>query len=386
MAEERLWNRNFAGLFAANLFLFLANNTLISTVPIHIVQGLGYKDKEVGLAMLMFMLGAILVRPIAGVSADRINGKKVIVASLLCFVATALGLFASSGGLLLLVAIRFLQGICYGLASTCIVYATSLLAPERRKGESMSIFTLSGSLSLVLGPFIGLWLTTRYGMPTVFTVCVAYLAISAAVVSLIRIPRNPRASQAAPRLALSPGRMLEKSALPAAIVYCILCFSIASLQSFVSLYADERGFVEYAKYYFLMLAVVVMVSRIFLGRWFDRYGADVVMYPSMATFVVGLLLLSFADSPFLYLLSAIVIGTGYGTFLPIFQTIAFLRAPEGRKGAASSTILLSYDVGVALGAQLMGAIAEFVGYPLMYRVSAAFVLLAGVLYARWISR
>ena len=53
--------------------------------------------------------------------------------------------------------------------------------------------------------------------------------------------------------------------------------------------------------YFVAYAVTVLVSRPFAGRLQDRRGDNAVLYPSLLLFVVALLLLAAADSPFLVL-------------------------------------------------------------------------------------
>lgn len=83
------------------------------------------------------------------------------------------------------------------------------------------------------------------------------------------------------------------------------------------------------------------------------------------------------------LLSGALVGLGYGTLLPSFQTLAIQAADKHRSGYATGTFFALYDSGMAIGTASLGAIAGLLGYSQMYLVLAVFVL-AITLYYKWI--
>ena len=50
------------------------------------------------------------------------------------------------------------------------------------------------------------------------------------------------------------------------------------------------------------------------------------------------------------------------------QTLAVLRAPSDRVGAANATYSSCFDLGLGLGALLFGFVAEFTGYGMMFLI------------------
>ncbi|HHU6751646.1 TPA: hypothetical protein ACUI23_002416 [Staphylococcus pseudintermedius] len=65
----------------------------------------------------------------------------------------------------------------------------------------------------------------------------------------------------------------------------------------------------------------MFVTRPFTGRIFDQRGHNAMMYPVIAIFAIGLVILSGAQGTWLIVLSAIFIGMGYGIIVPSGQAI-----------------------------------------------------------------
>src|SRR5699024_11458635 len=63
-----------------------------------------------------------------------------------------------------------------------------------------------------------------------------------------------------------------------------------------------------------------------------------------------------------------------GTLLPGFQTLAIQRTTADRSGHAISTFFIFYDLGIALGAVVWGAIIGGFGFKTMYFVCAVLIL------------
>ncbi|MOA21031.1 major facilitator superfamily transporter [compost metagenome] len=79
------------------------------------------------------------------------------------------------------------------------------------------------------------------------------------------------------------------------------------------------------------------------------------------------------------LLSGAIIGLGYGAILPCFQTIAVLAAPKHRRGLATATFYLLFDLGYGLGSYALGALASHYSYSVMY-ILCAFILVVAIVF------
>lgn len=174
--------------------------------------------------------------------------------------------------------------------------------------------------------------------------------------------------------------LIEPSSIPIALTGFILAFSYSGILSFIPIYAKELGLEEMASYFFILYALVVVLSRPFTGKMFDRFGENMLVYPSIIIFTVGMFILSQAQTSFWFLGAGILIGLGYGTLIPSFQTIAVSSAPNHRRGSATATYFSFFDSGIGIGSSVLGIIAARSSYHNMYFIAAIVVAFTLLIY------
>jgi MFS family permease len=155
--------------------------------------------------------------------------------------------------------------------------------------------------------------------------------------------------------------------------------------SFISLYAKSLGLLETASYFFLVFAAAMLISRPFTGRLFDTRGPNTVIIPAVLIFAFGLLILSLTSSAWMLLLAGALIGIGYGTLLPSFQTLAIEASPKNRTAYATATFFTLFDSGIAMGSFVLGIAVTYLGYAHLYMALSGFVVLI-VFYYQWIMK
>src|SRR5699024_3078763 len=180
-------------------------------------------------------------------------------------------------------------------------------------------------------------------------------------------------------LAIKWSDLIEIKAVPVAAISGLVGVAYASILSFVPVYAEEIGLASTASYFFLVFAIVMVVFRPYLGRAFDEKGAKIVLVPSLIIFAIGLAALGVTTGSLMLLVAAGLIGLGYGTLLPGFQTLSIQRTTPDRSGHAISTFFIFYDLGIALGAVFWGAIIGGFGFETTYFVGAVLILVTAVL-------
>src|SRR5699024_684558 len=117
-------------------------------------------------------------------------------------------------------------------------------------------------------------------------------------------------------------RLFEQNASPISIVLLIVALGYARILSSITTYAEEIGLAEIGGFFFLVYAVVVLLTRPFTGKLMDLKGANIISYPGLLLFAAGMLLLAIANSGVIFLLAAVLIGLGYGNFQSCTQAIA----------------------------------------------------------------
>src|SRR5699024_5555998 len=157
-------------------------------------------------------------------------------------------------------------------------------------------------------------------------------------------------------------RFFELRAVPIAIIALMIGFSYSGVMAFISFYAEEIKLVQTASYFFIVYAVVVLFTRPFTGRLLDRRGANIVVYPCLVLFVIGMSLFSQATSSWMLLLAAVFIGIGYGNFNSVAQAVAIKLTAPHRFGLAISTYFIFFDLGLGFGPYILGFFVPSLGY------------------------
>ena len=132
--------------------------------------------------------------------------------------------------------------------------------------------------------------------------------------------------------------------------------------------------------YFTVYGITVLCSRPITGPLLDRKGANIVMYPAIISFAIGLFVIGQANITLTFLLAAVFIGFGYGNAQSITQALAIKVTPPERVGLANTTYFIALDFGLGFGPFILGSIVGMFGYNGMYLILSVFVLLVIPIY------
>jgi len=159
-----LRDRSFQLLLLANLTPPLGN-ALVSPLLDTLVGPLGTSEAEIGLLLTMFTAPSIFLIPLAGMLADRIGRKYVLIGGLLLFGAGGMGI-AFTTDFRVVLGLRLLQGV--GFAGLTPIIVTSLGDLYRGSAEATAQgirFSTSG-LSMMTFPFVaGVLVTIAWQFP-----------------------------------------------------------------------------------------------------------------------------------------------------------------------------------------------------------------------------
>ena len=376
--KEKLWTKDFWAITIISFIIFFVFYVLLTLLPIYIADNLHATADKAGLLVTFFLAAAIVVRPFAGQWVGKYSNKTILVLSSLAFlVVTALYPFCHSIEALLF--IRVLHGITFGVITTVKGTISARLIPASRRGEGISFFSLAMGLAMVVGPWIGLNMARHSAFTQAFWMCTAVSAIGIVLSLMVRVPpviRHADGSQ--PKLGFSA--MFDRAAMPFALVTFFMTFSYAGVSAFLALYARELDLMAAASNFLLCYAVFLMICRAFTGNICDRKGPKYVVYPCLLAFTIGLVVLGYTHGSASMILAGALIGIGYGSVTPIFQTQIISSVEPHKIGVANSLFFNAMDAGLAIGAFVMGLMVEGVGYRAIYLVGALLVVLAGALY------
>ncbi|MNP41424.1 major facilitator superfamily transporter [compost metagenome] len=159
----------------------------------------------------------------------------------------------------------------------------------------------------------------------------------------------------------------------------MLSITYSGLLSFIALFGEFVN-LEQVGLFFLFNAITIVIIRPISGRLFDRRGHAAVLIPAGILVVASMVILSFTTSMSMLITSALLYGLGFGAIQPTLQAWMLRSSTPEQYGTANSLFYNATDLGVAVGAIILGAISSATNYAVMYRYSAGFMVLFVVLY------
>jgi len=381
-----LWNRSFILCVLNNLFLFTYYFALIAILPIYITTDLGGTVKEAGLALTLFLVSSIAIRPFSGLIIEKLGKKLAMRGAGLLFALFAFSylLIDSMSSLLI---VRFLHGIWFSILTTVTVPVANDFIPDQRKGEGMGYFVMSTNLGVVFGPLIALTTIQFTSFQMLFGILAVLISLGLIFSLILNIRELPQAKlKTAEKSRLSLQDIIETKVLAVSFVALLTAFAYSSITSFITVFAETKQLLAYVSLFFIVFALSMLLVRPWVGKFYDSKGPDGVIYPSLIFFALGLVLVTLVNNQWMLWLSAVFIGIGYGSLFPCLQTLAIQAVEKQRMGHAISTFFTLFDLGLAVGSVMMGIFIAHWGYQTTYMLCAMIVILTLLVYRYTISK
>lgn len=374
MNREKLWTRNFVLISIANFFLFITYYSLLVTLPTATMQDYNVSETIAGLYTTVFLFAAIIVRFFIGNMVLKFGKRSILMLSFIIFAFCSFvyGLYDSA---MFILVIRFFQGIGFGLATAITATLIADIVPDSRKGEGMGYFVMSSNVAMVIGPFVGLTIFSKYNILILF-----WIAALSALIALILSWLSNTTDVYEEEVKSDEQIIFEKRAIPISLVSSYLGMAYASILSFLALFSYENGFDHVSSYFFTVFAFILLLSRPFTGMWFDRYGSHVIIYPAIILFSLGMFVLGQATSGFAFLCAAGLLGLGWGTLFPSFQTLAVQSTVSSRWSLATATYLSIFDSGIGIGSFVTGLLIKKMSLSSIYTYFSIYILIGIVFY------
>ena len=360
MIQDRLWNRNYCKVMAANFALFFAFYVLTPLLPLYLSEHFGATKDVIGMVLSGYTITALLVRPFSGYVVDTFPRKKVL---LVCFTAFAIffaGYLAASTLLLFLI-VRTLHGGPFGALTVANSTVAIDVLPSSRRTEGIGYYGLSNNLAMAIAPTIGIFVYQWSGsFELLFWIALAVAVGGLMVDSTVKV--KPQTSHLKPQT-LSWDRFFLLRGWLLGVNMVAFGFSFGVLSNYLAIYGKEvMGITGGTGTYFMLCSVGLILSRIQGGKALRKGRLTHNAGSGMVISFIGYTLFILVPNMVGYYASALLIGLGNGHMWPAFQNMTINVAGNNQRGTANSTILISWDIGMGLGILLGGVIAEMISY------------------------
>ena len=363
--HARLFTPSFAALSAAVLAFFVSNGMFLPLIPRYTAGPLGGDDVAVGIVLGSYSITSLLTRPIAGRLADQRGRRVVLLAGAIVAVAASFGHVIATD-LATLIVMRLLLGVGEALFFVAALAAATDLAPEERRGEAISLMSLSLYLGVAVGPLLSELLLRPLGYSNLWLV-VAGIAVLAAVLSALAPETLPVGARAT---AATTGRLVDPRGIePGLIVLCGV-FGMGGYFAFMPLLGDRLG-LDGVGGYMAAFALVVIGLRIVGARLPDRLGAARLSSVAMIVTAIGLGIAGFFPTAIGLAIGTVVFASGVAFTFPAIMALSVIGVSPGQRGAVMGTASLFVDVAFGLSPAVLGLLATVTGYPATFLVSSA---------------
>lgn len=363
-SKNKLWTSNFILIFFTNFVIFIAFYMLQPTLPMFIALVSG-TDALSGLSMGVLLISAIAIRPFAGKAIDTWGRKITFLSGIFIFLTTSL-VFVFVHSLFPLLFFRFIQGFGWGICNTASGTIAADIIPKHRLAEGIGYFALSYNIAMGIAPALALYILNISGYPPMFSFITFVLLLAIVLALLIKYTYTNTNKSILKQKTL----LIEKAALSPSLVVMFVTLSYSSVNSFLAMYAIEKD-IKHIGLFFAAYACSLIFSRPLIGPLADKKGYSYVIIPGMFSMGLTMVILWAAVSLPVVILAGALYGMAFGSVQPVLQAMSIANVPPERRGAATGTFMLFFDVGIGLGAILWGIVAHAVGYGMMY-------LLAGI--------
>lgn len=187
---KKLFTKDFTLVVLGQIISLFGNATIRFALPLYLLNQTG-SSALYGIVTACAFIPAILLSPVGGIVADRVNKKNIMVVLDFFTAAVILAVFLLLGKVNLVLlqasALMLLYGIAGAYQPSVQASIPMLVSQENYMAANSIINTISSFASLA-GPVLGGIVYSAYGLKPVLWVCIVCFFLSAVMEIFIKIP------------------------------------------------------------------------------------------------------------------------------------------------------------------------------------------------------
>ncbi len=368
-AQEKVISPVFLLVTFSTFAYFLAVGAIIPILPRFVEGPLSGGSVAVGLSVGAFGLTAVILRPWAGRISDR-RGRRLLIMFGGLSVGVCIFGYALTDELWSLTALRLVTGIGEAAFYVGVASVVNDLAPDERRGEALSYFSLALFSGLAVGPIVGETLLEASGFDAVWYT-IGTSSVIAGLAGLFVPDTRPPGTEDT-----RYNRLLHPAALRPGTILASHIWSLATFSSFVPLYALQLG-MSGSRFVFVVHSAIILSIRLFGARLPDVLGPQRAGTAALLSTMTGLGVMALWASPVGLFVATGIFSIGHALAFPAMMTLAVRGAPAAERGAVVGTFTSFFDAAFGIGAISAGTIASVLGYRGAF-AGAALVALGGL--------
>lgn len=377
--KNTLWTWKFIVLILINLTNGAAGQMTFPLVASFALDLGAELTVASSIAGIMSLIG-MFMSPVAGVLSDRMNRKRLLLATELLYALFLLG-HAFATTIPFLVFLRAGTGVFFTINSVLTTAYASEFIPRDRMGEGLGYFGLVMPLAQAVGPALGLALRDAMGFGAPFIAASISTVISFACVVILPYEAKP-AGPNAKQHSLKLNDLFAVEFLSLMLLATLFSSANGLATTYLDILATERG-IPNISLFFTAYAVALVIVKPLTGRLQDKKGLYFVMVPAVVFAALGTFLVGIAYSLAMMMLAAVCRALGQGAGTPCLQAHTVRTLDASKAGVAVSTIMIGQNLGNALAPIGGSFFVESFGYEGMFCGVGVATLFIGMLLLLW---
>lgn len=363
-------------------FFFMFSTMFVNPLINGYAKELGASSAFAGIIVGIMSLAAMFLRPVAGNLTDKFSKYRLsFIGGALIFVGVMGYVLTPSSGWLLL--FRLINGTGYVLCTVCMTTWLAFLVPRQHVGEAMGFYGLMNALAMALAPAVSINIYQKIGYRTSLVASAVSALLMIVAIQFVGDHALPKKRV---RTQKKSFKIIQFNVLPVAILTTLFAIPYFVTQADIVTYAEQKHLTVAVGSYFLIYAVVLLIIRVGLKRYFDTVRFGVWFWLSLVSTAAYIILLAIMNNDWQMALAAALMASGYGIIYSVLQSTALLLAPIEEQGLASATFYLGLDIAMAFGPMISGVIDSALPIEWFYPVELVLVPLILVVYFIWRKR
>lgn len=347
-----------------------SNNMLGTMIPLLVKYDLNFSEIMIGLISALFTLSSFFMSGFINAALPPKERRVIFIFSSIVY-AVIFPFFAFANGVSIWI-LSISSGFVLGALMPNIITSASLYPDRKTRERIVSLYTLTLSLSLIIGPSIESALLKFMNLRETFIFFTIFGFLTAVTSFFIKFPETEQKSKMSAHLKVifkNPG---FKASIINNLMYNV---PFAMITIFGGIYAKDTFHIGYS-------LITILFALFFLTSFLSRLiltirppqNLSFQMVISAILTALGLILIVFSNNIILYAVAFLILGIPHGLTYPL-SLLALTRAfpPELRNKANSYFLSILSAIG-AFVPIIFGFVIQYFGMRITFALIVVFVL------------
>lgn len=353
--KTSLFTKNFVMLYLIMMFCraFMVSDKGISAA----LESVGVSAALIGSLSTVFGLLAIVGRIVSGPASTVVKPNRMLAFSMLL---NAGAFFCYSIPVVWVYAVgRILEGLTYAFQGPASMMILIDAVPKNRYNTAIGVFTTRSYAGSILGPILFFSVLVRY-----FGYFGGYRWIALGLLVLAGLSLLLDVKEFTPQeFKITLKNIVAPECIAPLIIMLSLAITYTTVDCFTASYALSEGMTEDDISVILAVSsAATIVIGIVGSSLADKVGIRKILLPSVVLYAIGLALFAKSDSLWLFIVASIPVNGAYTVVGNLISSLCIQQVEPERRGVASGTFSLAYDIGFMVGPGIAGFIITKAGY------------------------